>query len=319
MSSALFGILQLDRGEPLGFANVAGLIQAWLQDAGGFAMVGLVVYLLYALATPTDKSQSEKHPRAGVAVHGADGGPGADLLRRAFGCWSARIVGTAARSWSSRSRTRAATTAGCRLIAPPPMFHAELVPMLLMVAGMFALLGIGEPFARDMVKIARRNLSLGFSGIRRFGRSVGAYARRRAHARRRSRSSPASSLYAVLGVALYAIGASDCSASGAGGCSSRSACSSARCSCSCCSRPRGRCGPSPSSASRKRPQPACSGCSCSSSFPFLFRNVWMATTKPVDEVRTLVDVDQPLDGAPGRCSRRRCSRRSTASPTTSRT
>ena len=37
-----------------------GLVQAWLQDAGGFAMVGLVVYLLYALSTPTDKSQSEK-------------------------------------------------------------------------------------------------------------------------------------------------------------------------------------------------------------------------------------------------------------------
>src|SRR5262245_27778892 len=60
MSSALFGILQLDRGEPLGFGNVTGLVQAWLQDAGGFAMVGLVVYLLYAMATPTDKSQSEK-------------------------------------------------------------------------------------------------------------------------------------------------------------------------------------------------------------------------------------------------------------------
>jgi hypothetical protein len=57
---ALFGILQLDRGEPLGYANVAGLVQAWLQDAGGFAMLGLVVYLLYAMATPTDKSQSER-------------------------------------------------------------------------------------------------------------------------------------------------------------------------------------------------------------------------------------------------------------------
>src|SRR5205814_10068229 len=60
MSSALLGILQLDRGEPLGYGNFWGLIQAWLQDAGGFAAVGLVVYLLYVLATPTDKSESEK-------------------------------------------------------------------------------------------------------------------------------------------------------------------------------------------------------------------------------------------------------------------
>ena len=58
--TALLGILQLDRGEPYGYAQVIGLVQAWLQDAGGFAAVGLVVYLLYALSTPTDKSQSEK-------------------------------------------------------------------------------------------------------------------------------------------------------------------------------------------------------------------------------------------------------------------
>src|SRR5215204_3153933 len=58
--TALLGILQLDRGEPYGYAQTAGLVQAWLQDAGGFAAVGLVVYLLYALSTPTDKSQSEK-------------------------------------------------------------------------------------------------------------------------------------------------------------------------------------------------------------------------------------------------------------------
>jgi len=40
--------------------QVAGLVQAWIQDAGGFAALGLVVYLLYAMSTPTDKSQSEK-------------------------------------------------------------------------------------------------------------------------------------------------------------------------------------------------------------------------------------------------------------------
>src|SRR4051812_38999844 len=60
MSPALFGILQLDRGEPYGFAQLPGLVQAWLQDAGGFAAVGLVAYLLYARSVPTDKSQSEK-------------------------------------------------------------------------------------------------------------------------------------------------------------------------------------------------------------------------------------------------------------------
>ena len=82
MSSALFGILQLDRGEPLGYANVTGLVQAWLQDAGGFAMVGLVVYLLYALLTPTDKSQSEKIRVPVTQFMVAMAALGPDLLRR---------------------------------------------------------------------------------------------------------------------------------------------------------------------------------------------------------------------------------------------
>ncbi|VTS06782.1 hypothetical protein [Gemmata obscuriglobus] len=60
MTAPLFGILQLDRGDPWGYAELQGLVQAWLQDAGGFAAVGLAVYLLYALATPTDKSESER-------------------------------------------------------------------------------------------------------------------------------------------------------------------------------------------------------------------------------------------------------------------
>src|SRR5437764_8965475 len=60
MSSALFGILQLDRGEPLGYGNVGGLIQAWFEDAGGFPALGLILYLFYAFITPTDKSESER-------------------------------------------------------------------------------------------------------------------------------------------------------------------------------------------------------------------------------------------------------------------
>ncbi len=56
----LWGILQLDKGEPYGYAQIPGMIQSWIQDAGGFAIAGLILYLLYALTVPTDKSQSER-------------------------------------------------------------------------------------------------------------------------------------------------------------------------------------------------------------------------------------------------------------------
>src|SRR5262249_54421630 len=184
MSSALFGILQLDRGEPLGYANVTGLIQAWLQDAGGFAMVGLIVYLVYALATPTDKSQSEKIRvpvsrwmvwMAGLALVAyalvaatfavGPSTPGGPSTVRLFG---KELVVAPAEPPPAQP--------GMSVLPPPPPFHTELRPLLLTLAGLLALLGIGEPFARDLFKIAGRNLSLGFNGLRRFGRSLGRYA-----------------------------------------------------------------------------------------------------------------------------------------------
>jgi hypothetical protein len=166
MSPALFGILQLDKGEPEGYANILGLVQAWLQDAGGFAMLGLVVYLLYALATPTHKSQSEK-------------------LRVPVSMW---MIAAAALSlicyalfvalWMlGRGAVPEAPlpVAGMPVVIPPAEFHRELRPLALMVAGFFALLGLSEPFVRDMVKITSRNLSVSFSGVRRVGWSFGSY------------------------------------------------------------------------------------------------------------------------------------------------
>jgi hypothetical protein len=208
MSSALFGILQLDRGDPLGYANVTGLIQAWLQDAGGFAMVGLVVYLLYALATPTDKSQSEKIrvPVTQWMVW---------MAALALVCY-ALVAGTFAISAPTVNLFgREIVVAppeipppppGTPVIVPPPTFHTELRPLLFMFAGLFALLGIGQPFARDLVRIAGRNLSAGFTGVRRFGHSVSRYANELLTVNRVIALGIALAVYAAIGVAVYAFG-----------------------------------------------------------------------------------------------------------------
>lgn len=204
MSSALFGILQLDKGEPYGFAEVGGLIQSWLQDAGGFAMIGLVVYLLYALATPTDKSQSEKLrvPTSSFMVACA---------ALALVCY-AGVGGLYALQASNRTALAGITLAepvppppppGMPIVPPRPAFHTELIPLLTMFAGLFALLGIGEPFARDMAKIARRNLSLSFTGVRRFGRSVATYTREAFSTRRLTVAGILLGAYAALGVLIY--------------------------------------------------------------------------------------------------------------------
>lgn len=207
MSSALFGILQLDRGEPFGLASVSGLIQAWLQDAGGFAMVGLVVYLIYAMATPTDKSQSERI-RVPVTQF--------MILMAAL----ALVVYTACLALILLESSGRTTMFGMPLSTPAPVFvpgqtyvvtppkvDTTLIPVLLTIGGVFALLGIGQPFAKDMVKIARRNLSLSFSGVRRFSHSVAAFLKTTLSGRRMAVLGIVLAIYAVFGIALYAIGA----------------------------------------------------------------------------------------------------------------
>jgi hypothetical protein len=64
--SSLFAVLILER-DPFTFENLPGLFQAWLIDTGGFALVGLIIYLLYALLTPTENIAGSKE-RAGVPM-----------------------------------------------------------------------------------------------------------------------------------------------------------------------------------------------------------------------------------------------------------
>lgn len=162
MSSALFGILQLDRGEPLGYGNLAGLVQAWLQDAGGFAALGLVVYLLYALSVPTHKSASEKLrvpvPTLMVA-----------MTALAFLCYAPIAGVLLAELFTGKSWTSIAGVAfdppaapipppGSPIKVEPPVWHWQLRPMLLMVGGLFALVGILQPFVTDLLKLRWRRI-----------------------------------------------------------------------------------------------------------------------------------------------------------------
>lgn len=163
MTSALFGILQLDRGDPLSLVNFWGLIQAWLQDAGGFAAVGLIVYLLYALSVPTDKSQSER-------------------LRVPVTTWMVAMAALSLVCYAGVLALLIMGKGGVPEPPPPPpgdpvkplplVWHNELRPILLMVAGFLALLGIGQPFARDFVKLRSRRIwalsKLGFKEALRY-------------------------------------------------------------------------------------------------------------------------------------------------------
>ncbi len=197
MSLALFGILQLDRGDPYGYGQLLGLLQAWLQDAGGFAFVGLVVYLIYALYTPTDKSESE---RLRVPVSRWMLITGAIALICYAGVFALLILGKGAIPMPPPPQP------GEPIKIEPPTWHTQQQPMLLMIAGFFSLLAIGEPFARDLLKITRRNVSFNLSGVRRFGQTLNTYTSGLFTRSRVIAILAALGIYALAGVALFAIG-----------------------------------------------------------------------------------------------------------------
>lgn len=193
---ALFGILQLDRGDPWGYAQVPGLVQAWLQDAGGFAAVGLLLYLVYALVTPTDQSQSEKL-RVRVTKFMLVAGAAALVLYALY--FVLIYTGKGAVPQPPPPQP------GEMPKPIPPQWRTELQPMVLSLAGLFALLGIGHLFAIDLLKVLRRNLSFNLSGVQRFGTSLKRYTGELGDKRRLTIIAGSLAAYGALGALLYAL------------------------------------------------------------------------------------------------------------------
>jgi len=148
MYLGLLGVLLLDR-EPLGLANVPGLVFAWLQDAGGFAALGLIVYLLAVVLAPREQPESTK-------------------LRMPV---TGFMVAMAALSLITYAVLLALMITGRGAVPlPPPLQIGEVVKyvppavqwqpqgVLLALGGLFAMFGIGQPFVRDLFKLRSRRI-----------------------------------------------------------------------------------------------------------------------------------------------------------------
>lgn len=151
MTSSLFGVLLLDR-EPLGLANVPGLAFAWLQDAGGFAALGLALYLINALVSPADQPASAKlrKPVTRWMVFMAV------LCLITYSLLLAAWILGIGKVPDSELPPKLQPGEAMKYMPPRVMHHAQ--PVLLALAGLFAMLGIGHPFARDMFKLRFRRI-----------------------------------------------------------------------------------------------------------------------------------------------------------------
>jgi hypothetical protein len=139
----LFGVLILER-DPFVFENLPGLAQAWVIDAGGFAAIGMIIYLLYALFTPTESTAGAKE-RAGV--------PAIMLICGIIALFLYVVVGVMFAKNLGDNRPIVYVQPGYTYKYVAPEFTLQPRPMLMMIAGLLAIIGFGMPFLKACLKL----------------------------------------------------------------------------------------------------------------------------------------------------------------------
>jgi hypothetical protein len=147
---ALFGILILDR-EPLALQHLPGLAQVWLQDAGGYAAVGLLVYMIYAIWGTGETSESTKLRMplsSSMLLMGV-------ISLLFYAAWLACLVAGVGKEVFEQQSLALGAEAQAYV---PPKVSLSAQPMLRSAGGLFALLGLGLPFVRDLFKLRFRRI-----------------------------------------------------------------------------------------------------------------------------------------------------------------
>jgi ABC-type transport system involved in multi-copper enzyme maturation permease subunit len=144
----LLAILELER-EPLRLADLGSYLKTWVQDAGGFAIVGLVLYLIFAMRKADSVGSSDRTQARTM--------PGVLLC---FVLSLAAYVGAAVFSSLEPPPPAVEANAG----QPPKKVEAihttqgDYKNFCLTVGGALALAGIGLPFFKDLLRVRWRRI-----------------------------------------------------------------------------------------------------------------------------------------------------------------
>jgi ABC-type transport system involved in multi-copper enzyme maturation permease subunit len=153
--SPLLGIIELEKDPPR-FSDLwdwnKGLIQTWLTDAGGFAAIGLVIWILVVLLrTPPPTPGIERRPLI-------------SKLMWTFGAAAlvAYVVALVLTILAGMNAPEAQTTIGPDgrpVVIPRPQTTLEwLQGWALAIAGLLAICGFAEPFVRDLFRLRWRRI-----------------------------------------------------------------------------------------------------------------------------------------------------------------
>jgi hypothetical protein len=153
-NASLFGLFIVER-EPYVAKHFLGLFQVWLQDAGGFAFVGLSLYMWYSLRMSSAQAKSAKD-RAGIS----------GLMLGMMSLSTLLYAAYIAMVLSGRGAPPPTLAEIIRYQDPnafvkyePPVFSTALQSLTLMLAGVCALIGVGEPFVRNVMRLSIRRIS----------------------------------------------------------------------------------------------------------------------------------------------------------------
>ncbi|HEY2787635.1 MAG TPA: ABC transporter permease [Fimbriiglobus sp.] len=150
LSSPLFAIFILDR-EPIAYKHLGGLVQAWLQDAGGFAALGLAVYILYAMLAGSEASPSSRERMSVTKFMVLMG-----VLSLA--CYLVLFGMIILKKGGDPNEVVVVHQTGYTYHYEPPKLQNFWRARMLTLGGLFAILGIGQPFARDLLKLRFRRI-----------------------------------------------------------------------------------------------------------------------------------------------------------------
>jgi ABC-type transport system involved in multi-copper enzyme maturation permease subunit len=149
MMEPLFAILELER-DPLRLADVGSYLRTWVQDAGGFAIAGLVVYLIFAMRKAdsvggSDRTQSRTMP--GVLL--------------CFVLALAAYVGAAVFASLEPQGPVVEANAGQapKKIEPLHSAQGDYKQLCLTAGGALSLAGIGLPFFFDLLRVRWRRIA----------------------------------------------------------------------------------------------------------------------------------------------------------------
>src|SRR5947209_7939723 len=153
MGLSPFAVLVVER-EPLQWSDLPGMLTSWAQDAGGFAFAGLLIYISVALV------------RRANAKEGSARWPTVLLVTVIFAAVSGAFF-LAGRSlnlvdWlNAGTDTRPRMGPSGQVIKLPPLPQTALGywgDLLVTLGGVFALIGFGVPFFRDLLRLRYRRI-----------------------------------------------------------------------------------------------------------------------------------------------------------------